>query len=107
MRSQFSFSIDILDATINNHPIPDGHFFSWLGQVQRVQQLGDAHLLLIQADLQLTPDSLLPSEQFVIQGYRQNICSGDNGFRVAMGDRITVQGNRHLRKLIMRLPKLL
>ncbi len=26
--SQFSFGIDILDATINNHPIPDGRFFS-------------------------------------------------------------------------------
>ena len=26
--SQFSFGIHILDATINNHPIPDGRFFS-------------------------------------------------------------------------------
>ncbi|MBN3898835.1 MAG: ShlB/FhaC/HecB family hemolysin secretion/activation protein [Nostoc sp. NOS(2021)] len=99
LRSQFSFGIDILDATINNDPIPDGRFFSWLGQVQRVQQLSNDQLLLIQADLQLTPDSLLPSEQFVIgggqsvRGYRQNIRSGDNGFRVAMEDRITVQRN--------------
>ena len=49
--------------------------------------------------LQLTPDSLLPSQQFVIgggqsvRGYRQNIRSGDNGFRVAIEDRITVQRN--------------
>ncbi|MCW5313758.1 BamA/TamA family outer membrane protein [Nostoc sp. KVJ3] len=97
LRSQFNFGIDILDATINKEPIPDGRFFSWLGQVQRVQQLSDDHLLLIQADLQLTPDSLLPSQQFVIggaqsvRGYRQNIRSGDNGFRVAIEDRITVQ----------------
>ncbi|MEH2180711.1 ShlB/FhaC/HecB family hemolysin secretion/activation protein [Nostoc sp.] len=99
LRSQFNFGVDILDATINNDPIPDGRFFSWLGQVQRVQQLSNNHLLLIQADLQLTPDSLLPSQQFVIgggqsvRGYRQNIRSGDNGFRVAIEDRFTVQRN--------------
>ncbi|WP_375477638.1 ShlB/FhaC/HecB family hemolysin secretion/activation protein [uncultured Nostoc sp.] len=99
LRSQFNFGVDILDATINNHPIPDGRFFSWLGQVQRVQQLSNDNLLLIQADLQLTPDSLLPSQQFVIgggqsvRGYRQNIRSGDNGFRVAIEDRFTVQRN--------------
>ncbi len=97
LRSQFSFGIDILDATINNDPTPDGRFFSWLGQLQRVQQLNNDNLLLIQADLQLTPDSLLPSQQFVIgggqsvRGYRQNIRSGDNGFRVAIEDRFTVQ----------------
>jgi hemolysin activation/secretion protein len=100
LRSQFSFGLDILNATINNDPIPDGRFFSWLGQVQRVQQLSNDHLLLIQADLQLTPDSLLPSQQFVIgggqsvRGYRQNIRSGDNGFRLAIEDRITVQRNK-------------
>ncbi|MBN4004797.1 ShlB/FhaC/HecB family hemolysin secretion/activation protein [Nostoc sp. LPT] len=99
LRSQFNFGVDILDATINNDPIPDGRFFSLLGQVQRVQQLSNDHLLLIQADLQLTPDSLLPSQQFVIgggqsvRGYRQNIRSGDNGFRVAIEDRFTVQRN--------------
>ncbi|MEH1946491.1 MAG: ShlB/FhaC/HecB family hemolysin secretion/activation protein [Nostoc sp.] len=99
LRSQFNFGVDILDATINNDPIPDGRFFSWLGQIQRVQQLSNDHLLLIQADLQLTPDSLLPSQQFVIgggqsvRGYRQNIRSGDNGFRVAIEDRFTVQRN--------------
>ncbi|MBN3911433.1 MAG: ShlB/FhaC/HecB family hemolysin secretion/activation protein [Nostoc sp. NMS1] len=99
LRSQFNFGIDVLDATVNNDPIPDGRFFSWLGQIQRVQQLSADHLLLIQADLQLTPDSLLPSQQFVIgggqsvRGYRQNIRSGDNGFRVAIEDRFTVQRN--------------
>ena len=95
MRSQFSFGIDILDATINNDPIPDGRFFSWLGQVQRVQRLSNDQLLIVQAELQLTPDSLLPSQQFVIgggqsvRGYRQNVRSGDNGFRsAAIEDRI-------------------
>jgi hemolysin activation/secretion protein len=99
LQSQFNFGIDLFDATINNDPIPDGQFFSWLGRVQRVQQLNDNQLLLIQADLQLTPDSLLPSQQFVIgggqsvRGYRQNARSGDNGFRLAIEDRVTVVRN--------------
>ncbi len=50
----------------------------------------------LQADLQLTPDSLLPSQQFLIgggqslRGYRQNARAGDNGFRLSIEDRITV-----------------
>jgi hemolysin activation/secretion protein len=64
--------------------------------VQRVQRLSDDHLLIVQADLQLTPDSLLPSQQFIIggghsvRGYRQNARSGDNGFRFSMEDRIAL-----------------
>lgn len=96
LRSQFNFGIDLFDATINESPIPDGRFFSWLGQVQRVQRLGDNHLLILQGDLQLTPDTLLPSQQFVIggglsvRGFRQNARSGDNGFRISAEDRITL-----------------
>jgi hemolysin activation/secretion protein len=95
LRSQFSLGLGILDATRNDAPIPDGRFFSWLGQVQRVQRFGSSHLVIFQADLQLTPDSLLPSQQFVIgggqsvRGFRQNARSGDNGFRLSVEDRIT------------------
>ena len=95
LRSQFSLGLDIFNATINQSPIPDGRFFSWLGQVQRVQRLGSSQLVIFQADLQLTPDSLLPSQQFVIgggqsvRGFRQNARSGDNGFRLSVEDRIT------------------
>lgn len=98
LRSQFNFGVDILDATVNNTPIPDSRFFSWLGQVQRVQLLGD-HLLIIRGDIQLSPNSLLPAEQFVIggaksiRGYRQNARTGDNGFRFSMEDRITLSRN--------------
>ncbi len=99
-RSQFSFGLNVLNATTNASPIPDGRFFSWLGQLQRVQRLGSDHLLIFQTDLQLTPDSLLPSQQFVIgggqslRGYRQNARSGDNGFRLSIEDRITLQRNQ-------------
>lgn len=97
LRSQFSLGTGLLDATINADPIPDSRFVAWLGQVQRVQRLSDDHLLIFQTDLQLTPNSLLPSQQFVIgggqsvRGYRQNVRSGDNGFRVSVEDRITIQ----------------
>ncbi|MFB2919553.1 ShlB/FhaC/HecB family hemolysin secretion/activation protein [Aerosakkonema funiforme] len=101
VRSQFSLGTGLLDATINPDPIPDGRFLSWLGQVQRVQRLSNNHLLILQADVQLTPDSLLSSQQFVIgggqslRGYRQNLRSGDSGFRVSLEDRITLQRNKN------------
>lgn len=96
LRSQFSFGTGLLDATINRHPIPDSRFFSWLGQVQRVQQLSTDQLLIGEIDLQLTPNSLLPSQEFVIgggqsvRGYRQNARYGDNGIRFSVEDRIAL-----------------
>lgn len=99
-RSQLRFGTGLFDATENPSSIPDGQFFSWLAQVQRFQKLDDNNLLIIQGNLQLTPDSLLPSEQFVIgggqsvRGYRQNVRSGDNGFRFSIEDRITVARNK-------------
>ncbi|MCD8488464.1 MAG: ShlB/FhaC/HecB family hemolysin secretion/activation protein [Desertifilum sp.] len=99
VRSQFNIGTGLFDATSNPDPIPDGHFFSWLGQLQRLQRLGDRHLLIVQGDLQLTPHSLLPSQQFTIgggqslRGYRQNARSGDNGFRFSVEDRISVVRN--------------
>ncbi|MGR3275083.1 ShlB/FhaC/HecB family hemolysin secretion/activation protein [Acaryochloris marina NIES-2412] len=98
LRSQFNLGVDI-GATSNPDPIPDGEFFSWLAQAQRVQRLGKNNLLIMQADLQLTPDSLLSSEQFTVggaqsvRGYRQNALSGDNGFRFSLENRIALAKN--------------
>jgi hemolysin activation/secretion protein len=98
-RSQFSIGTGLFDATINQNPVPDSRFVSWLGQIQRVVRLSKNQLLIVQGDLQLTPDSLLPSEQFIIgggqslRGYRQNARSGDNGFRLLVEDRITLASN--------------
>ena len=92
-RSQFNLGIDALGATENEDPVPDGEFISWLGQLQRVQVLNPDNFLVIQADIQLTPDGLLPSQQFVIgggqsvRGYRQNVRSGDNGIILSVEDR--------------------
>jgi hemolysin activation/secretion protein len=97
LQSQFNFGTGLFDATSNPAPIPDGHFFSWLFQGQRLQRLNDKHLLVLSADLQLTPNTLLPSQQFTIgggqsvRGFRQNARSGDNGFRLSVEDRITVR----------------
>lgn len=96
LRSQFNLGTGLFDATINNHPTPDSRFFSWLGQAQRVQQLNHDNLLITALDLQLTPNSLLPSQQFVIgggqsvRGFRQNARYGDNGVRFSVEDRITL-----------------
>ena len=99
LRSQFSLGLNAFDATISDTTKPDGRFFSWLGQVQRVQRLSNNQLLIAQADVQLSPDPLLPSQQFVIgggqslRGYRQNLRSGDNGIRLSLENRIAIQRN--------------
>lgn len=95
-RSQFNFGIDVLDATVNPSPTPDGQFFSWLFQGQRLQRLNKDDLLILQADLQYSPDNLLSTNQFVIgggqsvRGFRQNARSGDNGFRLSVEGRFPV-----------------
>lgn len=110
LRSLFSFGFDALNATINPDPIPDGRFFSWLAQAQRVQKISNNNVLIIQGDLQLTPNSLLPSQQFVIgggqsiRGYRQNARSGDNGFRVSIEDRIILSRDKAGREIFQLAP---
>lgn len=99
LRSQFNLGTGLLNATLNPAPQADGLFFNWLGQVQRVQVLSPDNLLIVRADLQLSGDSLLGSEQFVIggaqtvRGYSQNVRSGDSGFRLSIEDRIVL--SRH------------
>ncbi|MDJ0658879.1 MAG: ShlB/FhaC/HecB family hemolysin secretion/activation protein [Crocosphaera sp.] len=98
-RSQFNWGIDVFDATVRPDSIPDSRFFSWLFQGQRIQRWDDNHLMIIRGELQLTPDSLLPDQWFIIgggqsiRGYRQNVRFGDNGFRLSVEDRITVMRN--------------
>jgi hemolysin activation/secretion protein len=98
LRSSFNLGTGLFDPTDVISTV-NGYFFSWLGQFQRVQLLNPDNFLIIQADLQLTPDGLLPSQQFVIgggqsvRGYRQNARAGDNGFRISVEDRITLHRN--------------
>lgn len=109
-RSLFSLGTGLFDPTTNPSPIPDGYFMTWLGQIQRVQVLSPDQLLIIQGDLQYSPDPLLPSQQFVIgggqsvRGYRQNARAGDNGFRFSLEDRITLLREENGRSLLQIAP---
>lgn len=91
LRSQFNLGTGLFNA--------DASFFSWVGQVQRVQILSPDNFLIAQADVQLTPNTLVPSQQFLIgggqsvRGYRQNLLSGDNGLRFSLEDRIALLRN--------------
>jgi len=101
--SELNFGIDAFDATVNENA-PDGLFFSWLGQAQWTKALNqDKDLLLVtRLTTQLSPDSLLPLEQFTlggvgtVRGYRQNQEVGDNAvvgtievYVPLLGDRIS------------------
>ena len=105
-RSQFNLGfdssedVDETDAVLpNEENLPDDVFVSWLGQAQRLQRISPNNLLIMQADVQLTPSDLSPSEQFVIggaqsvRGYRQNARLGESGVRLSVEDRITVLKN--------------
>lgn len=88
-RSQFSLGIDAFDATINDLGI-DGEFLSWSGQFQWVQRLPEDRLLITRVSGQLTPDPLLPLEQFslggvrTVRGYRENQLVLDNGLTASL-----------------------
>jgi hemolysin activation/secretion protein len=83
--SELNFGLNAFDATVNENT-PDGLFFSWLGQGQWTKALNQDRDLLFVTRLttQLSPDSLLPLEQFTlggvgtVRGYRQNQEVGDN-----------------------------
>lgn len=110
LRSLFNIGTTLFDATSNPEPIPDSAFFSWNGQVQRVQRLSDNHTLVVQASLQLTPDPLLASEQFIVggffsvRGYRESARNGDNGFRISVEDRITLSRNDRGEPILQLIP---
>jgi hemolysin activation/secretion protein len=94
-RSQLSLGLDILGAT-SNDDAPDGRFISWIGQFQWVQGLGKNVVGVARVGTQLTPNSLLPLEQFsiggvdTVRGYRQNQRVGDNGAIGSLEVRIPV-----------------
>ena len=94
-RSRFSVGLDVLNATNNSGPLPDGQFFSWLGQVQAVRRFDDwwGMQLLGQMSLQLANDRLFPLEQipvggrFSVRGYRENTLIRENAFLASIESR--------------------
>jgi len=84
-RSRFSFGIAALGATTHSHGLPDGKFFSWLGQFQWARRLGFLGVeTLFRTDVQVANDSLFPLEQiavggrYSVRGYRENTLVRDN-----------------------------
>jgi hemolysin activation/secretion protein len=100
LRSQFNLGLGGFGATNNTRPTPDGKFISWQGQAQRVQRLSPNNYAVAQFGFQLTPDPLVPNQQFTIAGdrsilgYRQSLRSGDNGVRLSLEDRAIVGRNQ-------------
>ena len=88
--SEFKIGTGLFNPTTNDSPVPDGYFLNWSGSLQREQRLSDSNSLLVRANAQITSDSLLPSQQFIIgggqsvRGYRQNARSGDNGLSLSI-----------------------
>ena len=109
IQSQFRLGTGLFNASVA--PVgPDATFWSWQGQVQRWQVLNSNHRLLIQGNVQLTTDSLLGSEQFVlggaqsVRGYYQNQRFGDNGLRLSIEDYITLQRDNNGRPITRLIP---
>jgi hemolysin activation/secretion protein len=98
-QSSFNLGVDIFNATSNPSPLADGKFFSWTGQIQRVQRFNANNVTIAQLSAQLSGDALLPSQQFIIgggqsvRGYRQNARFGDNGLRFSLEHRLVVARN--------------
>lgn len=99
-RSQLSFGIDALGATIHGGENPDGRFFSWLGQFQWAKLLSPKNIQLIfRTDVQLANNSLLPVEQiavggrYSVRGYRENQLVRDQGLLSSLEARIPLVQN--------------
>ena len=100
IRSTFNFGTG-LDTTDDGSD-RDGKFFSWLGQFQYVRRLQNTdNQLIMRLSSQLTGESLLSLEQFVIggvstvRGYRQNQLVRDNGVVASMEIRFPVIRDKH------------
>lgn len=97
--SQFTVGSGQFDGTQGTPTVPSHTFFYWQGLVQRSLALSDRHELKLEAALQLAANALLGPEQFTIggidsvRGYRQERSRGDNGLRLSLSDRITLQKN--------------
>ena len=86
VNSQFSIGLELFDATKTDVGI-DGIFGNWRGDIQWLKAFNEQKDLVLatRTTFQLTPDKILPSEQFTIgglgsvRGYRPNLGVADNG----------------------------
>ncbi len=108
-RSQFNLGLDALGSTVNDDA-PDSRFFSWRGQAQYVRLLAPDTLLVLRSDAQLTPNSLVPLEQFSVgglnsvRGYRQDSLLTDNGVFLSAEVRIPILRIPEMKRLLQVAP---
>ncbi len=101
--SFLNLGLDIFGATQNEN-LPDSQFITWQTQARWLKAFGDSRhtQLVVNFKAQLTPNALLPSEQFVlggidsVRGYRQNRLITDNGFSGSIEGRFSLFNSQSL-----------
>jgi len=95
-RSIFSIGLDLFSPTINDG-LPDGRFFTWLGQFQWLRRFEFLESqVLFRTDFRYSNCSLLPVEKFSIggassvRGYRENQLTTDNGLISSLEWRVPI-----------------
>lgn len=108
-RSGFNLGIGALNATVNEDA-PDSRFFYWRGQAQWIRLLAPETLLVLRGDVQLSPDALVPLEQFSlggidsVRGYRQDALLTDNGAFVSAEVRLPIYRSRQRQTILQLTP---
>ena len=112
LRSTLNLGLNILGATIRNDGSPDGRFFYWIGQVLRVQRLGNDKdtLAFFRLNMQFSRDQLLSINRFSIggpqsiRGYRQNQLAGDSGLQASVELQFPVARDEEGASIVKLLP---
>ena len=112
LRSTLNLGLNILGATIRNDGSPDGRFFYWVGQVLRVQRLGNDKdtLAFFRLNMQFSGDQLLSLNRFSIggpqsiRGYRQNQLAGDSGLQASVEFQFPVARDEEGASIVKLLP---
>jgi len=108
-RSQFSLGLNLLNSTISD-TAPDSRFLAWRGQGQWVRLLSPDSLLIVQTDVQLSGDSLVPLEQFglggqeTVRGYRQDVLLTDNGALLSTELRLPILRVPEIKGILQLIP---
>ncbi len=119
-RSTFNVGIDAFDATKHRgeevigefrQKIPDGVFFSWLGQAQYIRRLFKTDTLaILRVNAQLANDPLVSLEQFSlggtasVRGYRENQFLRDNGAFASLEVRVPLWRNKEKNAILSVAP---
>ena len=85
--SEFNIGLDALNSTVGEDP--DAQYITWEGQFAWLRQFSNSFELLLEGDIQLSGEPLIPFSQFSIggpgsvRGYRQDALLADSGVSLA------------------------